>query len=1417
MSDNESFADTNESFIDTVEDPTDETFEPQGFSFNLSLLASPFRRILRPRTTTTAAAVDQTEQESEMSMNLRQLVPPLADNNYREWKSGMVSYLRCMKLYVDPTIEVNSLNNADKQKIIDSWDHINLSCDKTNKNLIANTKTSTEAFEVLEDQYAGASLINKMGLFHDVFHTSMEAQQSMRDYLAAKRECISQLAGMDEDLSEAAQVTSVLHNLPEEYNTVVASVMSWKDKNLKFDAVAKLLIGEESRLKQKNILNVSSAAASRMPGKASPMVRYKCTYPPCLRDGHTEDRCFMKEAHQRRRQPLSSTVTKRRQPQFKSSKAHKAAENETELSPLYESAEDDTAGRASFSFAARHHDSQLFRREHANAGVVRKRKNILNYPRHSDLRLLISGMENKPVSGDAEVISTSFDSDFINLHADEDEDFLSMEENKIIEMYGFSTTQSSVKTSSRGIWLIDSGASTHMCYERSRFENIDFCTTGVVRIADGTCIDIRGYGDVNVTIQSGGSSHNLLLKKVAFVPDLDMNLLSVSRMAEKGYSVIFKDKKCFFVSNGQLCEFGTLRHNCYQLNESVVRSANKCVHEWHKLLAHRNLREIRRQPDMKIDKCRCNADCESCIRGKLPHLPFPKVSQKPEHCLDLIVSDLEGPMPLESFGRYKYFITFVDARSNFTVVKLLRDKSECKSAVIEFMEFLNTNLGHYARVLRSDRGGEYTDASLQQYLREKGVKIELTVAHSPEQNGIAERMNRTLCDAIRTLIFDSNMPKFLWSEALQNAVYTFNRIVHKGKSITPYEQFFSKRPDPVFVEFGRDVFVATTREGRKKLDDRALKMKILRVDDNSKGFRLWDGSKIRVERNIKFSSGNIRNRPSNPVNQPAPVQNPIIEPQLRRSPRLQHLKDIQTADSVIKIPAGHEPKTFKQAVASEEKDLWMKSMEEELNTIKQNGTWTLVDLPQDRRAVGSKWVFKIKRDQNNQPVKYKSRLVAQGFTQKFGVDFDEVFAPVARSQTFRTLLSVASAKRMKLKQFDVAAAFLNGRLDEEVYLKQPPGFALGDKVYRLHKSLYGLKQAARVWNKTLDSEMKNIGFEQSRTDPCLYTYRSGSALCFTILHVDDCLVAATDTEVIDMLMGQLARKFELKDLGRAQHFLGIDITSLPDGSFEISQHAYIDKLASELGLAEAKSSKYPLDPGYYKIEDKNLLSDNTEYRTIIGKLLYLSVHTRPDISACVNILAQRVANPRVADLTEAKRAVKYLSGTKSLRLRFSGGVSSNHSLISFSDANWAESRTDRKSNSGIVCLLNGAPVSWSSKKQGVVATSTTEAELYALAEAAKDLVWFHQLLKDFDVNIHFPIALSSDNQSAIKMLTNDKFSQRTKHIDVQFHFLKDLVSVGKLSLNYVPTESNVADLLTKPLAGTRIQMLRELIGFTCMK
>ena len=502
-----------------------------------------------------------------------------------------------------------------------------------------------------------------------------------------------------------------------------------------------------------------------------------------------------------------------------------------------------------------------------------------------------------------------------------------------------------------------------------------------------------------------------------------------------------------------------------------------------------------------------------------------------------------------------------------------------------------------------------------------------------------------------------------------------------------------------------------------------------------------------------------------------------------------------------------EPTSYKEAMRSANKENWEAAVKEELKSINKNQTWDLVELPEGRKAIGSKWVFKLKQDSTGKLKTFKARLVAQGYNQKYGTDYDEVFAPVARPTTFRILLAVSAKRKYRVKHFDIKSAFLYGKLEEEIYMKQPPGFEQGNLVCKLKKSLYGLKQAARQWNQEIHRVLIASGCKQSKIDKCLYTMNKSGEICYVIIHVDDLLIAGSSDLIIKSLVVNIQKEFEVKDLGEVKQYLGIDVTKDAEGNFYLGQSKYIDKAIVTAGQVDARISKIPLDTGYDKLQDEEKLKDNHEYRKLIGMLLYISTNSRPDIAASVSILSQKVSNPSKLDLNEVKRLIRYLKGTRDMKLKISN-VDEELKLEAYSDANWAENRIDRKSNSGYVCFLGGGTISWACRKQSCVSLSSTEAEYIALAETCQEVVWLRDISKEFSIWNENSITINVDNQSCMKMVGRKKFSNRTKHVDTKFHFISDLKEKNYISLKYCPTDINIADMLTKPLQSVKLSQLR---------
>ncbi len=378
---------------------------------------------------------------------------------------------------------------------------------------------------------------------------------------------------------------------------------------------------------------------------------------------------------------------------------------------------------------------------------------------------------------------------------------------------------------------------------------------------------------------------------------------------------------------------------------------------------------------------------------------------------------------------------------------------------------------------------------------------------------------------------------------------------------------------------------------------------------------------------------------------------------------------------------------------------------------------------------------------------------------------------------------------------DRMTAFLNEKLTDEIYMKQPPGFEIGSKVCRLKKSLYGLKQAARSWNQEIERVLISCECVQSQFDRSLYKIEKDGKVGYILVYVDDLLIAGVDDDIIDDVVQNIKSEFEVKDLGDVRRYLGIEVSKDSNGDYYVSQGSYISKIVEEAGLVDAKTSKIPLDPGYEKLRCDDQISDH-EYRKLIGMLLYVSVNSRPNMSASVSILSQKMSCPTKLDLNEVNRIIRYLKETAELKLKVSN-VQNDLVLEAYSDANWAEDRNDRKSNSGYMCLLGGT-ISWSCRKQNCVSLSSTEAEYIALAETCQEVVWLRNLCGDFNIECA-ATTVNVDNQSCMKMCENKKFSNRTKHVDTKYHFTADLKMKGVVDLKYCPTEKNVADMLTKPL------------------
>ena len=455
--------------------------------------------------------------------------------------------------------------------------------------------------------------------------------------------------------------------------------------------------------------------------------------------------------------------------------------------------------------------------------------------------------------------------------------------------------------------------------------------------------------------------------------------------------------------------------------------------------------------------------------------------------------------------------------------------------------------------------------------------------------------------------------------------------------------------------------------------------------------------------------------------------------------------------------------------------------------------------------------FKNKSDALGNVTRNKARLVAQGYSQIEGLDFEETFAPVARHEAIRLLLGISCLKKFKLYQMDVKSAFLNGFLNEEVYVEQPKGFVdpkFPNHVYKLHKALYGLKQAPRAWYERLAEYLSKKGYVRGVKDQTLVIRKSGSEMMFAQIYVDDIVFGGMSQKMVDHFVEQMQSEFEMSMIGELSFFLGFQIKQFEGGIF-LSQSKYAKELVKKFGLESGKPKRTPASTTVKLSKDDDGEAVDTKlYRSMIGSLLYLTA-SRPDISFSVGVCARFQSQPTTTHLSYVKRIIKYIHGTADYGILYS--FDTNSCLVGFSDADWGGNSDDRKSTSGGCFFLGNNLISWFSKKQNCVSLSTAEAEYIAAGAGSTELVYLKSMLEEYDVPQDV-VTLFCDNTSAINIAKNPVQHSKTKHIEIRHHYIRDLVNYKILSLEHVNTEDQLADIFTKPLDMVKFEKLRFALG-----
>ena len=1299
---------------------------------------------------------------------------PLTSSNYTTWKLQCQMALMREGLWsIVNATEIPPADGADdatKQKYEARKDRalatIVLSIDTSLLYLLGEPKDPVEVWGKLENQFQKKNWINKLILRRKLHTLHLDAGKSVQDHVKEMTEVFNGLTVIGAPLDDEDKVVHLLASLPESYDTLVTALEA-NEKVPTMEVVIDRLSYEERKVKERESGSGAKGLYHRTDHSQQRKGRQciRCHY--CKRLGHMQRDCRDKlEAERRRGDAVASAGSKR-----PSSVPLKSKQNQ---------------------------------KHGASVGLIATHALLANGDDYSEK------------------------------------------------------------------WILDSGATCHICCNQKLFDELEVKSSQDITLGDGRVIKSAGCGTVKVKLtQRDGSYRDCTLHDVLYVPDLSFNLLSIAKAAEYGKVLTFDDSSCNIISEGDVVGSATKDGSLYYLDSesySLKQRVNTVktrtgVNIWHRRYGHLGITSLKKLAKNKLVSGMSSDDlsdevelCESCIKGKLHRTPFPSTtSRRAEDKLQVVHSDVCGKVNSKSLSGGEYFLTFVDDSTRYVWVYILKQKSEVFERFLEWKIMVEKSTGKKLQTLRTDNGGEYTSHKFEAYLKSEGVKHELTIPRTPEQNGVAERLNRTLMESVRSMLIGGQLPQRFWAEALATAVYIRNRSPTKIiEEVTPYEALLGVKPKVNhFRVFGCLAYAHICKEERRKLDPKATKCILLGYGTVVKGYRLYDieerkvffsrdvvfvESKTGIEQeqvteseklvNIELICDNLSDpEPTDAVDQEEVEQEEANHnaeddereepPVLRRSIRERRPPDYYGAYvNVTMEDLSPEPTTVEEALASPEHKKWKEAMNKEIESLKANKVYDLVELPSNKKTVGCKWVFKRKINADGSIERYKARLVAQGFSQKAGEDYDETFCPVVRFESVRSIIALAAQHDLMLHQMDVTSAFLNGDLQEEIYLSQPKGFEVEDHnlVCKLNKSLYGLKQAPRCWNTALDSQLRKMGFIQSMSDPCLYTTSEGELFIIAV-YVDDIILAGKEASKMNEVKQALSTKFEIKDMGELHYFLGVSVhRNLDNHSMWIGQPTYTASIIEKYGMKDAKAIATPVNTSIklVKAKEGDELADMALYQSAVGSLQYLATMTRPDISFAVSNVGKFSSQPTKEHWIAVKRIIRYLKGTQDYGLLYKRD--STDVFVGYSDSDFGGDSDDRRSTSGYIFQIGGAGISWRSKKQTSVALSTAEAEYVALSHATQEAVWLRQLTSDLGCNTTQPTVIYEDNQAAICMAKNP--TSKSKHIEIKYHYVREKVQDGIVEINYCKTEEMIADIMTKGLGKEKFLKLREMAGIT---
>ncbi|KAI7966272.1 hypothetical protein MJO29_002020 [Puccinia striiformis f. sp. tritici] len=1030
-------------------------------------------------------------------------------------------------------------------------------------------------------------------------------------------------------------------------------------------------------------------------------------------------------------------------------------------------------------------------------------------------------------------------------------------------------TQSSMKIKLTAI--LDSGASSHMLNSLDFFIDTKpvyiFVITG-----DGKTRKELVATKIGTALIQVANNKIITLKNALYVENLTRNLVSFSQLLDEKvlikrqkqvYEVISNDNDKLFNLNltNQLFEIDGDISPVYQKSWAMVKTTDNLsgFTKWHNRLGHASKDRLKvvvpEGENLIKDKC-----CDSCMKGKMTRKSFKHHFDKTTEVLEVVHGDLVGPITPTSNGGGKYFLTLVDQDTGFINITILKEKSDTPDAINKFKIFYENQTGKRIKKLITDGGGEFCNKTLSSILEANGIQHNVAPPYNPQQNGIAERANRTILDMTRCILLHSKMASEWWAEAVKTSCAMTNCLptLSKGRQ-SPIELLFGKKPNvQIFRPFGCKVWALKPEVyHERKFDSLAWEgiligysndystYKVLRVDDrkiiNIKHVHFEEdifpgfGALHKSQNNLNLSNDQLifhqsESLPENNADTSEETDDDYAQKLFEEE--VSSEKETSEGEKIINssINAANilnysrrtalmtgTPKTHNAAMKSDEIEDWKKAEQKEYQNMKDHDAWLVRMKKAYDSPIASTWAFRKKLGANNEVVEFKARICAQGFRQTYGFDYHAKYAPTGKPASLRLLMSFAINNDLKIHQLDVRSAFLTCPLEDKVTLLPPPGYeGPQNTVFELKKAVYGLRQAPLVWYKRLSTFLKSIQFNISVSDPCVFwrAESSGRPSTWIYIHVDDLVIISKDPLIFK---NEIEKEFAIKYMGDAEFLLGMNIIRKED-SVTINQLQYVERKLVQFNLQNEHLASCPLDPkgkmNKATQEDQDALKKlGYNYRSIVGSLNYLSILTRPDISYAVSALSQFLESPGLSHYNAAIQVFRYISGTREMGLTFKKEKESE--LKAYVDADWGNCLVTRRSVTGYVAMAGNHLLSWKSSKQDTVSLSSAEAEYKALSNLSREIIWISSLVNETQV-LKSPtqIMVYVDNKAAID-LANSETAQngfRTKHMDIRLHFVREHIQSKLLKLKYIKSNNNPADFLTKPVGRCTIKRSLQVLN-----